>query len=638
MLLIRMLVMSTIITKAMEWQVIIMILLLLEFNSIAYSHTLGSSPSWYMFRNALNHTGCQSEGFGVFARASLAWSCNVGGAVTTEVLVADLDGDGVGEVVAGSFEQEQNVRSWFLSYVDSSGVLRWRYSLIHVYTPTIYDLDNDGYREVVVGSGDEVLCLSHSGSVVWRYALNETISTPPIVLDLNQDGSLEIVIGSPEGVYCVSAFGELQWFSNTTFLAGNAPAAADVNHDRCLEVVVSCTYQVYCISSMGQQLWNRSIEGPILSSPVLVDLNKDGLIEILVGSADHRLYCLNASGFTLWTYTFKDPITTTPAVADLDKDGSYEILVSSNGELFCLTADGRCMWTFDANTALSSPTIADLNNDTLLEVVVGGSDGTVYCVDGGGALLWTFNVGSPITVAPSVADLENDGILEVFVGTLDGDIVCLKGGPSEEFVYGLVFTEYFLQPLITASVLSLIAFLIVACFVYWRIGRYLGERVPLRPSRFLDLLNKRISPQLAAPNWLRILNDIEHLLAGFCYGCASILSVFSLLYLEQYAVVRIPLLLPLLIADAVLSIVILYLIARSLIIYRKGTLSTAIAQSLYTTYAILFEGAPASAILLAVFVSDSRFLPAVFAALISTTALNIIALVSLVKLKQLLHS
>jgi hypothetical protein len=73
-------------------------------------------------------------------------------------------------------------------------------------SPCVADVDGDGEFEVLAGSLDKkVYCVDRAGQLEWTYATGGTVASSPCVADVDGDGGLEILVGSSDGkVYCLS--------------------------------------------------------------------------------------------------------------------------------------------------------------------------------------------------------------------------------------------------------------------------------------------------------------------------------------------------------------------------------------------------------------------------------------------------
>ena len=95
------------------------------------------------------------------------------GWITSSVALGDLTGNGIDDIVVGSYD------GVIFAY-RGNGSLIWQYDTgdaAIVSKPAIGDINQDGFNEVVVGVGSTytpgapggVIALSHTGNFLWRY-------------------------------------------------------------------------------------------------------------------------------------------------------------------------------------------------------------------------------------------------------------------------------------------------------------------------------------------------------------------------------------------------------------------------------------------------------------------------------------
>ncbi len=119
--------------------------------------------------------------------------------------IADYDGDG---------EPEIGVASYGIYYVfEVDGTLLWsRYTQDHSSSSTgssVYDFDGDGYAEVVYADEEDLWIFAGTdGSVRMRDSTHEsgTINEYPTIVDVDGDGEVEIVMGDYYGLVVVGDY------------------------------------------------------------------------------------------------------------------------------------------------------------------------------------------------------------------------------------------------------------------------------------------------------------------------------------------------------------------------------------------------------------------------------------------------
>ena len=252
---------------------------------------------------------------------------SVGGSPT--VAIADLEGDGTPEIIAGGHVFESTGRLRFnngsleganqnygpvsiVANLDASGpqeifggrrafrsdgTLYWDNAQADGY-PAIADLDLDGTPEVVViASGTVRVQHPETGAVLASLAMPATgRGGPPTIADFDNDGIPEIASANG-GAYVVFEYVSdptpqltLKWETATQDLSSNATGSSvfDFQGDGAAEVVYNdeCAFRVYD-GTTGDVL--KEINNPsatILEYPVIVDVDGDNNTEIVLTAND----------------------------------------------------------------------------------------------------------------------------------------------------------------------------------------------------------------------------------------------------------------------------------------------------------------------------------------------------------------
>jgi hypothetical protein len=264
-----------------------------------------------------------------------------------QLLLADLDGDGVEDLVAlRSLEGGGGSVRILLGRGDGTffpvGQLR------DVGTPlavAVGDVDGDGMVDLVVSSRDGGAPLQiHrglGGGAFARPDVSYAVSpTSHLALgDVNGDGKLEIVLGTTDGnvdVVLRNADGSLLAPVRTRVGEGSvAIALADVNGDGKPEVVAAAdrTWAVSVITGNGSQLDAQRYPLEIAPSGVAVgDVNGDGKLEIVaVSREESRLSVLQQTKEGGYRTSITAPVGERPvalALANLHGDGKLDAVTA----------------------------------------------------------------------------------------------------------------------------------------------------------------------------------------------------------------------------------------------------------------------------------------------------------------------
>jgi immune inhibitor A len=358
--------------------------------------------------------------------------------------------------------------------------------------PAVADLDGDGIKEIILGCYDGMAyAWKADGTAVpgWPVALGARTTSKPAVCDIDIDGRPDVVLASQNGkVHALRADGTPLpgWPRSTGGSIISSVALGDIDDDGVVEVVCgSKDGKVYAWNEDGVPVpgWPVDVGGyEIWMSPAIADCDGDRLPEVVIGGFGGKLYVLDGDGSVLdgWPVLFGWGCGSgSPAIADFDGDGVFEIAVSGlfSNSIYLVSGDGKVVpgwprWAYNCS-ALSSPIPADIDGDGLPEIAVSTSCGTLvawnadgskcevieaatqqlieYCeplfadLDGTGeqecvlctaastSRVYAFGregpmVGFPIQVAgsvwgtPTLSDIENDGYAEMVVATTAGDV------------------------------------------------------------------------------------------------------------------------------------------------------------------------------------------------------------------------
>ena len=368
------------------------------------------------------------------------WSFTTKDKIFSSPAVADVDGDGILDVLVGSNDAG-------LHNVDGKTGRKhwtWRTDAPVLSSPLLVDLTRDGVPDIVVGSDDgKVYALTGDGKKIWTApedaptgAGNEFQSSPAAA-DLNGDGIKDIVIGSQNGrLYAFTGDrGWKLWDTGTIMKAGifATPALSDVNNDGVPDALVgSLDNNFYCINGKnGWKMWEFATKAPIKASAAVADLDGDRLPEVILASTDGAVYALHAAdGVELWRYECGVPIESSPQLADVNHDGTPDVLVAvTQGRLIAINgSNGVRIWEFDlaGATVISSPVVYDLNGDGVKDIIICDGNRLVHAVNGvTGWEMANFTLNAGVVSSPALADVNRDGLLDVIVGVEDNNLVVL---------------------------------------------------------------------------------------------------------------------------------------------------------------------------------------------------------------------
>ncbi|NIN65855.1 MAG: PQQ-binding-like beta-propeller repeat protein [Anaerolineae bacterium] len=339
--------------------------------------------------------------------------------------VADLNGDGPKEVIAGSYDKHVYALS-------ADGQLLWRHqTAAAVYTIATGDLDGDGRPEVVAGGDDNrVHVLSASGEPLWQYEADGRVVSV-LVEDVYGDGSAEVLSGSwGRQLALLAADGEPRWE-----LRGSDDVStlhlADLDDDGQLEIIAGHRGGEVTLARVdGEVRWRYDTGGYVrhLGSH---DLDHDGCKEIIVGSSDGRVYVLNDEGHLQWGQEPGGPVVTVH-VANLDGSDTAEVVVGTGPDtpgIYALSSAGERWWEYATERGVWAATSADLDRDGWQEILAGADDGTIYILDSFGRLRGIYRAARRVH-GLIVTDMDGDGQDDV-VARSGNDVYLLSVLPGQ---------------------------------------------------------------------------------------------------------------------------------------------------------------------------------------------------------------
>ncbi|MDP2305659.1 MAG: VCBS repeat-containing protein [Pseudomonadota bacterium] len=296
----------------------------------------------------------------------------------SQVAIGDVDGDGVPEI-AGSNGTAQVV------LLDNTGVLLWATAitsrsggatLMSALNPAIADLDNDGLAEIVAGNN----ILAHDGTLLgtgehgvgacpnegYPDYLEGSVAVP---VDIDGDGTLEVVVGN--AIY--DLHGRARF---TNGLGDGSVAVADFDLDGEPEFVVNSGNKVYTLETdLTPTGWTDTFNATNYVGPIAADdLDGDGAPEfVAVGSGEMRAY--RWDGTRVWTVRVQDQSGAAgPILFDFEQDGYPEVVLADETTVRVFNGlDGSIkMESGDHSSAtlFETPAVADVDNDGQVEIIM----------------------------------------------------------------------------------------------------------------------------------------------------------------------------------------------------------------------------------------------------------------------------
>ncbi len=325
---------------------------------------------WFVYE----HTGAKRTGW-----PQLIDSDTTGyaaGCLNENVGVADIDGDGRGEILG------PNDTHYMAAFNDDGSPVR----ASSIYG-TVGGLNKPWARVGLhIDHNVDLRGYAHCGATDPDLEPRPNMAnTAPTIADVNGDGSLEVIIIGNN--YDCRKSPYLDLYEMPYILNADRTRWHDATHD--WTVIPLPDAHAAPLSEDYNVIENN------VPNPVVVDLDGDGKKEILYPSYDGRVhaYWLDKSEHGSWPFEVYNPaegffrFATEPIVADLDDDGKAEVIFASwtqngsntPGKLYIVSWDGNLLQSIDlpwnANDhrggSLAAPTIANIDGDLDMEIVVG---------------------------------------------------------------------------------------------------------------------------------------------------------------------------------------------------------------------------------------------------------------------------
>ena len=235
---------------------------------------------------------------------NVVFSDPLGNDFPTIPVLADLTGDGVLDVVVAE--------EWTLKVIDvfNGGTVAWSRDMPDPIvmlggagafgSPAIADLDGDGRGEVIINWGHVIEALQDDGTLLWRYETGRTDlyrPSPVTVADVTGDGLPNVVTASAINsgfivlnhlLMVLDNAGGLVWEQNVADNSASASgvAAQDLTGNGAWEILWNGAGDGLLLlnGADGERLYNEPYtgSGTVLDYPTLGDVDGDGQAEVVI--------------------------------------------------------------------------------------------------------------------------------------------------------------------------------------------------------------------------------------------------------------------------------------------------------------------------------------------------------------------
>jgi RHS repeat-associated protein len=297
----------------------------------------------------------------------------------------DIDGDGRPEIVGIS-----EVATDRLLAFEHDGTFKWRSDTILAAAwgaVSIADLDADGVPEIVIGRQ----ALTNEGHLLWTGAFagqGGDRGPHSLVVDLDLDGKPEVLVGNTAYRGQGSGAGQVAW-RNTSNVGGmdvgdGYTAVGNFDDDPYPEIVLSSRGWIWMLEHDGAVKWGPTYVEPVRTiwywagPPTVADVDGDGALEIAIAGAQY-LTVFAADGSVKWRVPNSDTTPNVGIVAfDFDGDGAAELVHAAEADLRIFRGSDGVVLFRDKNrssTASDSVVVADVDADGEAEIVAATDGG-----------------------------------------------------------------------------------------------------------------------------------------------------------------------------------------------------------------------------------------------------------------------
>lgn len=346
--------------------------------------------------------------------------------------------------------------------MDGSSVTGWPKTISQAPSgaPAFGDIDGDGEGEIVIGtyygsSSGSVYAYEKDGTVVTGFPVNSGYVTRSATLaDLDNNGSMEIIVSKrtyPTGqvaVYKGDGTVFPGWPQDISTVPAASAAVGDITGDNIPEIIFEAYSSIYAWNANGNLLTGFPYNLPTdvvtsYSSPILVDLNNDNLREIVFGiheiggALNGGIYILKNDGtlFPGWPKTTTYWVYAPPSVGDINGDGQLDIAVGDQvlsgspvDKVYAWDKNGNLLPGFPVsfqNAVNAQIILTDIDNDNLIELLYDdntasvSNEGYYHAVnhDATPVTGWPLVTnGTTFFQTPCITDINIDGIMDMVGG------------------------------------------------------------------------------------------------------------------------------------------------------------------------------------------------------------------------------
>lgn len=250
--------------------------------------------------------------------------------------IDDVTGDGLAEVIGGAGGNGEDDRVYCVSGASfGTSTILWDFPTGgSVYSvERIADVNGDGRNDVVAGSWSNlVYCIDGlTGLQIWQRNVGSDVLRVEAIDDVTGDGIQDVAVAQIGSSFRVldGATGVVHWVEPTGGNVWSVFGVPDVDGDGVVDVVAGCQDQsVYCVSGAnGTLLWSTNVGALVFSVRSIPDVTGNGVDDIIAGTqflsaGGGKMWCLEGGAST----TSVDDLP--PVAADPTGGDPHGVLVS----------------------------------------------------------------------------------------------------------------------------------------------------------------------------------------------------------------------------------------------------------------------------------------------------------------------
>ena len=365
------------------------------------------------------------------AEPRLLWTGESGVRLFQAATVADLNGDGLCEIVI--------VGERSILVYDGTGKRLWEYpissSIFHT-SPTVWVPQKAEAYVYAADMAGTLYCLDGKGKLRWQGKLpaGADWSEAPVA-DLNGDGQAEVLQTDDKGG--ISTFnartGAAGWRAQVGAGLPVSPAVGRLGATGMQVVVVSNDGVISAFGGDGSKLWATAVGGDrsLNTSPVIFAA-ADGTGRVVTASPNGEVFCTDAAGAILWRRPVVGTLDASISVGDIDRDGRPDIFViTQSGVVYRLDQDGAVVWLLDMQTRSDAcGDLLDMNGDGRLEYLLATHQGQLLAINSSGEVIWNHWLGVPnaYNATPAIGKVSkaSPGLDMVVTGGTVGKVFCFS--------------------------------------------------------------------------------------------------------------------------------------------------------------------------------------------------------------------